>query len=302
MLAVMLLLLLLLPEVGRKLLHVLVADGALLLLLLALSEKLLQLRVHLLLLLGLGRLLVVVWRLLLLLGWLMRAKDGVAAAALLLLELLHLLLELQVRGEGHLSQRGRVGRLLLLLLLLLWRLRGVVSSFQNGPSLRLGHLRHLLLLLLLLTRVRLLQIPRNVTARHARLLLLTMVTAARSHLRHSNRIRMVAHSRVLLLLLVNNRRSLLLLRRMLAHKGAQISLGEGRVAGQAEVSEDVLVDDATWFFAVGGRSCVADGRSQLFIFLFGSHLAQHRSRREGERSRGGSVLMLMVLRMLGLVR
>lgn len=301
MLAVMLLLLLLLPEVGRKLLHVLVADGALLLLLLALSEKLLQLRVHLLLLLGLGRLLVVVWRLLLLLGWLMRAKDGVAAAALLLLELLHLLLELQVRGEGHLSQRGRVGRLLLLLLLL-WRLRGVVSSFQNGPSLRLGHLRHLLLLLLLLTRVRLLQIPRNVTARHARLLLLTMVAPARSHLRHSNRIRMVAHSRVLLLLLVDNRRSLLLLRRMLAHKGAQISLGEGRVAGQAEVSEDVLVDDATRFFAVGGRSCVADGRSQLFIFLFGSHLAQHRSRREGERSRGGSVLMLMVLRMLGLVR
>lgn len=301
MLAVMLLLLLLLPEVGRKLLHVLVADGALLLLLLALSEKLLQLRVHLLLLLGLGRLLVVVWRLLLLLGWLMRAKDGVAAAALLLLELLHLLLELQVRGEGHLSQRGRVGRLLLLLLLL-WRLRGVVSSFQNGPSLRLGHLRHLLLLLLLLTRVRLLQIPRNVTARHARLLLLTMVAAARSHLRHSNRIRMVAHSRVLLLLLVDNRRSLLLLRRMLAHKGAKISLGEGRVAGQAEVSEDVLVDGATRFFAVGGRSCVADGRSQLFIFLFGSHLAQHRSRREGERSRGGSVLMLMVLRMLGLVR
>lgn len=88
MLAVMLLLLL--PEVGRKLLHVLVADGALLLLLLALGEKLLQLGVHLLLL-GLGRLLVVVGRLL---RRLVRAQDGVTAAALLLLELLHLLLEL----------------------------------------------------------------------------------------------------------------------------------------------------------------------------------------------------------------
>lgn len=87
MLAVMLLLL---PEVGRKLLHVLVADGALLLLLLALGEKLLQLGVHLLLL-GLGRLLVVVGRLL---RRLVGAQDGVAAAALLLLELLHLLLEL----------------------------------------------------------------------------------------------------------------------------------------------------------------------------------------------------------------
>lgn len=88
MLAVMLLLLL--PEVGWKLLHVLVADGALLLLLLALGEKLLQLGVHLLLL-GLGRLLVVVGRLL---RRLVGAQDGVAAAALLLLELLHLLLEL----------------------------------------------------------------------------------------------------------------------------------------------------------------------------------------------------------------
>lgn len=88
MLAVMLLLLL--PEVGRKLLHVLVADGALLLLLLALGEQLLQLGVHLLLL-GLGRLLVVVGRLL---RRLVGAQDGVAAAALLLLELLHLLLEL----------------------------------------------------------------------------------------------------------------------------------------------------------------------------------------------------------------
>lgn len=88
MLAVMLLLLL--PEVGRNLLHVLVADGALLLLLLALGEKLLQLGVHLLLL-GLGRLLVVVGRLL---RRLVRAQDGVAAATLLLLELLHLLLEL----------------------------------------------------------------------------------------------------------------------------------------------------------------------------------------------------------------
>lgn len=90
MLAVMLLLLLL-PEVGRKLLHVLVADGALLLLLLALGEQLLQLGVHLLLLLGLGRLLVVVGRLL---RRLVGAQDGVTAAALLLLELLHLLLEL----------------------------------------------------------------------------------------------------------------------------------------------------------------------------------------------------------------
>lgn len=88
MLAVMLLLLL--PEVGRKLLHVLVADGALLLLLLALGEKLLQLGVHLLLL-GLRRLLVVVGRLL---RRLVGAQDGVTAAALLLLELLHLLLEL----------------------------------------------------------------------------------------------------------------------------------------------------------------------------------------------------------------
>lgn len=231
MLAVaVLLLLLLLPEVGRKLLHVLVADGALLLLLLALGEELLQLGVHLLLL-GLGRLLVVVVGRLLL-RRLVGAQDGVAAAALLLLELLHLLLELQVGGEGHLGQRRRVGRLLLLLLLG-W-LRGVVSSFQDRPSLRLGHLRHLLLL----ARMRLLQIPRNVTARHARLLLLLlmpMITAARTllvrHLRHSDRIRMMAHSRMrllgLLLMVGNLRRRALHLRwrrRMLSHEGAQVSL------------------------------------------------------------------------------
>lgn len=142
------------------------------------------------------------------------------------------------------------------MLLLRW-LRGVVSSFQNRPSLRLGHLRHLLLLL---TRMRLLQIPRNVTAaRHARLLLLTMVSTARTllllvgHRRNSDRIRMMAHSRMLLLrwlLLMlgvgNLRRRALLLhrrrrRRMLSHEGTQIALlllGEtcGGVVQAAEVS------------------------------------------------------------------
>lgn len=297
MLAVaVLLLLLLLPEVGRKLLHVLVADGALLLLLLALGEKLLQLGVHLLLL-GLGRLLVVVGRLLL--RRLMGAQDGVAAAALLLLlELLHLLLEFQVGGEGHLGQRGRVGRLLLLLLLG-W-LRGVVSSFQNRPSLRLRHLWHLLLLLL--TRMRLLQIPRNVTARHARLLLLlplrSMITPAApgrsllllvGHWRHSDRIRMMTHSRMwrLLLLVGNLRRRALHLRhrrrrRMLSHEGTQISLlllGEtGGGVVEAQVSEDVLLVDATIFSVDGG---IADGRGKLFVFFFGGHLAEHGGWREG---------------------
>lgn len=292
MLAVaVLLLLLLLPEVGRKLLHVLVADGALLLLLLALGEELLQLGVHLLLLLGLGRLLVVVVGRLLL-RRLVGAQDGVAAAALLLLELLHLLLELQVGGEGHLGQRGRVGRLLLLLLLG-W-LRGVVSSFQNRPSLRLGHLRHLLLL----TRMRLLQIPRNVTARHPRLLLLLvpMITAARTllvrHLRHSDRIRMMTHSRMrllgLLLMVGNLRRRALHLRwrrRMLSHEGAQVSLlllGEtGGGVVQAEASEDVLlVDASTVGFPVGGCG-IADCGGKLFVFLFGGHFAQHGGWREG---------------------
>lgn len=289
--------LLLLPEVGRKLLHVLVADGALLLLLLALGEKLLQLGVHLLLLLGLGRLLVVVVGRLLL-RRLVGAQDGVAAAALLLLllELLHLLLEFQVGGEGHLGQRGRVGRLLLLLLLLGW-LRGVVSSFQDRPSLRLGHLRHLLLL----TRMRLLQIPRNVTARHARLLLLLVPMISRTlllvgHLRHSDRIRMMAHSRMrllgLLLVVGNLRRRALhlrwrLRRRMLSHEGAQISLlllgetGGGGGVVQAEASEDVLLVDATVGFPVGGHGSVADGRGKLFVFLFGGHFAEHGGWREG---------------------
>lgn len=143
-------------------------------------------------------------------------------------------------------------------MLLLGWLRGVVSSFQNRPSLRLGHLRHLLLLL---TRVWLLQVPRNVAAaRHARLLLLlTMVSTARTllllvgHRWNSDRIRMMAHSRMLLLrwlLLVlgvgNLRRRALLLhrrrrRRMLSHEGTQIALlllGEtcGGVVQAAKVS------------------------------------------------------------------
>lgn len=190
------------------------------------------------------------------------------------------------------------------MLLLRW-LRGVVSSFQNRPSLRLGHLRHLLLLLL--TRVRLLQVPRNVTAaRHARLLLLTMVSTARTlllllvgHRRNSDRIRMMAHSRMLLLrwlLLMlgvgNLRRRALLLhrrrrRRMLSHEGTQIALlllGEtcGGVVQAAEVSEDVLLllVDATFGFPVGGGG-VADGAGKLFVFLFGGHFAQNGRWREG---------------------
>lgn len=189
-------------------------------------------------------------------------------------------------------------------MLLLGWLRGVVSSFQNRPSLRLGHLRHLLLLLL--TRVRLLQVPRNVTAaRHARLLL-TMVSTARTlllllvgHRRNSDRIRMMAHSRMLLLrwlLLMlgvgNLRRRALLLhrrrRRMLSHEGTQIALlllGEtcGGVVQAAEVSEHVLLlllVDATFSFPVGGGG-VADGAGKLFVFLFGRHFAQNGRWREG---------------------
>lgn len=188
-------------------------------------------------------------------------------------------------------------------MLLLGWLRCVVSSFQNRPSLRLGHLRHLLLL----TRMRLLQVPRNVTAaRHARLLLLTMVSTARTllllvgHRRNSDRIRMMAHSRMLLLLrwlllmlgvgdlrwralLLHRRR-----RRMLSHEGTQIALlllGEtcGGVVQAAEVSEDVrllLLVDATFSFPVGGGG-VADGAGKLFVFLFGSHFAQNGRWREG---------------------
>lgn len=188
-------------------------------------------------------------------------------------------------------------------MLLLGWLRGVVSSFQNRPSLRLGHLRHLLLL----TRVRLLQVPRDVTAaRHARLLLLTMVSTARTlllllmgHRRNSDRIRMMAHSRMLLLrwlllmlgvgdlrwraLLLHRRR-----RRMLSHEGTQIALlllGEtcGGVVQAAEVSEDVrllLLVDATFSFPVGGGG-VADGAGKLFVFLFGGHFAQNGRGREG---------------------
>lgn len=191
-------------------------------------------------------------------------------------------------------------------MLLLGWLRGVVSSFQNRPSLRLGHLRHLLLLLL--TRVRLLQVPRNVTAaRHARLLLLlTMVSTARTllllvgHWRNSDRIRMMAHSRMLLLLrwlllmlgVGNLRRRALLLRRrrrMLSHEGTQIALlllGEtcGGVVQAAEVSEDVLLllllVNATFSFPVGGGG-VADGAGKLFVFLFGGHFAQNGRGREG---------------------
>lgn len=189
-------------------------------------------------------------------------------------------------------------------MLLLGWLRGVVSSFQNRPSLRLGHLRHLLLLLL--SRVRLLQVPRNVTAaRHARLLL-TMVSTARTlllllvgHRRNSDRIRMMTHSRMLLLrwlLLMlgvrNLRRRALLLhrrrrRRMLSHEGTQIALlllGEtcGGVVQTAEVSEDVLLllVDATFSFPVGGGG-VADGAGKLFVFLFGGHFAQNGRWREG---------------------
>lgn len=234
------LLLLLLPEVGRKLLHVLVADGALLLLLLALGEQLLQLGVQLLLL-GLRRLLVAVWRLR---RRLVGAQDGVSAAALLLLlELLHLLLELQVRGEGHLVQRGRVGRLLLLLLLLLRRLRCPysVATLQYRPALRLGHLRHLLL-----ARVRLLQVPRNVTAGHATaaglamsaarwpllLLLLRWLLLLWRHLWHSDRVRKTAHPRMLMGVWNLRWRALLRRRtgrsrrrrRMLSHEGAQVAL------------------------------------------------------------------------------
>lgn len=190
-------------------------------------------------------------------------------------------------------------------MLLLGWLRGVVSSFQNRPSLRLGHLRHLLLLLL--PRMRLLQVPRNVTAaRHPRLLLLlTMVSTARTllllvgHRRNSDRIRMMAHSRMLLLrwlLLMlgvgNLRRRALLLhrrrRRMLSHEGTQIALlllGEtcGGVVQATEVSEDVLLlllVDATFSFPVGGGG-VADGAGKLFVFLFGGHFAQNGRWREG---------------------
>lgn len=115
------------------------------------------------------------------------------------------------------------------LLLLGWLLRGVVSSFQNGPALRFAHRRHLLLLLL--ARVRLLQVPRNVSAGHSRLLLRLIATTRRSlrvsHRRNSDR--MMAHSRMLRLLLVGNlRRRLLLIwgrrRRMLSHEGTQIAL------------------------------------------------------------------------------
>lgn len=189
-------------------------------------------------------------------------------------------------------------------MLLLGWLRGVVSSFQNRPSLRLGHLRHLLLLLL--TRVRLLQVPRDVTAaRHARLLLLTMVSTARTlllllvgHRWNSDRIRMMAHSRMLLLrwllLMLGvrdlRRRALLLhrrrRRRMLSHEGTQIALlllGEtcGGVVQAAKVSEDVLLlVDATFSFPVGGGG-VADGAGKLFVFLFGRHFAQNGRWREG---------------------
>lgn len=315
--AAVMLRLLLLPEVGRKLLHVLVADGALLLLLLALGEQLLELGVHLLLLLvllGWRRLLLllrVVWRLLLLLllrRRLVGSEDGVSAAALLLLlELLHLLLELQVGRKGHLREWGRVGWLLLLLLLrgllLVGWLRGVVSSLQDWPALRFGHLRHLLLLLLLLARVRLLQVPRNVSTGHSRLLLLISTTRRSlrvSHRRHSNR--MVTHSWMRLLLVGNlRRRSLLLIwwrrRRMLSHEGTQVALLLlGQWIAEAEIAEDI----AATFLPVGDR-CVADGRRQLFVLLFGGHFAQHRGRREGQRSRGRSVLVGVVLLLLLLV-
>lgn len=316
--AAVMLRLLLLPEVGRKLLHVLVADGALLLLLLALGEQLLELGVHLLLLLvllGWRRLLLllrVVWRLLLLLllrRRLVGSEDGVSAAALLLLlELLHLLLELQVGRKGHLGEWGRVGWLLLLLLLrgllLVGWLRGVVSSLQDWPALRFGHLRHLLLLLLL-ARVRLLQVPRNVSTGHSRLLLLLLISTTQrslrvSHRRHSNR--MVTHSRMRLLLVGNlRRRSLLLIwwrrRRMLPHEGTQVALLLlGQWIAEAKIAEDI----AATFLPVGDR-CVADGRRQLFVLLFGGHFAQHRGRREGQRSRGRGVLVGVVLLLLLLV-
>lgn len=91
---------------------------------------------------------------------------------------------------------------------------------------------------------------------------------------------------------------------MLAHEGTQISLLLlGHRAVQAKSPEDVLL--ASIITAVGGggsgirNGSIADGTGQLFVLLFGGHLTQHRSWREGKRSRGRSVLMLMVLGVRG---
>lgn len=228
---------------------------------------------------------------------------------MLLLELLHLLLELQIGGKRHLGQRGRVRWLLLLLLLLLGWLRGTVSTFQNGPALRLGHLWHLLL-----TRMGLLQVPRNVTtAGHSRLLLLLLRTVLISssrmllldgtHRWNSNRMmRTTAHSRMLLVGYLR-RRSLLIRwrpwRRMLSHEGAQITLLLAEWIVQAKIAENIgsAATTTATLFPVGHRS-IADSGCKLFVLLFGGHFAQHRSRREGKRSRGRGVLVLVVVGML----
>lgn len=84
---------------------------------------------------------------------------------------------------------------------------------------------------------------------------------------------------------------------MLPHEGTQVALLLlGQWIAEAEIAEDI----AATFLPVGDR-CVADGRRQLFVLLFGGHFAQHRGRREGQRSRGRGVLVGVVLLLLLLV-
>lgn len=142
------------PERWWNLLHVLIADGTLLLLL-ALLQQLLQVGIHLVLVLIMGLLLLK--QLLLLLLRLVRSENRIATAAL---ELLHLLLKFQVGSKRHLGHWRRV-------LLLLWWLWLGIAAFQDGPALGLRHRWHLR------ARMGLLQIPGNVTAGHSRWLMTT---------------------------------------------------------------------------------------------------------------------------------
>lgn len=140
-----------------NLLHVLISDGTLLLLL-ALLQQLLQVGIHLILMLIMRLLLLKqLLLLLLLLLRLMGSEYRIAAAAL---ELLHLLLEFQVGSERHLRHCRRVR----LLLRCLWL---GIAAFQDWPALRLRHWWHLW------SRMRLLQIPGNVTAGNSRWLMST---------------------------------------------------------------------------------------------------------------------------------
>lgn len=210
-------------------------------------------RIHLVLVLVVGRRLLWWLRLLRRLR-LVSPQNRVATA--IRLELLHLLLELQVGCERHLRHGQRVLRLRLRL----GRLLLCVATFQDGPSLGFGHL---------LTRVGLLQIPVDVTSGHTRRLMISathllgiwlllwrrrrlllglwlMGHLGRNRIGVMSSAQMVVRNlrrRTLLLVLLRRRR---LMGRMLTDKSTQVSLLLLLLLGQrvVQAEQNVLVERA----------------------------------------------------------